>query len=382
MLPYSVSETVTVTALELSCLVLSTLLYSDMLVVIGRANERTGRVNEKLDILHSMYGYLNLPDTLVKQIDLYAMKAEYSYLDVEQQSKFLATLPPSIYTEVTKWMLTDILDTTTSLRELDKVNMDRLVRCLKSGISTPEELLFQQGQKGETTYFLTNGKMDLLFTVEQEPEVFERVKPGMHFGFCSLLTASKRYSYSARSLVYCSYSFIRNEDLLNVISSERLVFSELRREEMRRHEGLRSMVLSLIAQIPYLQMLRDNEEGLFQLQTLLRIQSYTEREVLLQKGQKNSCVFYVMTGTLALTFPRVIGSIKLGDFQAGSVFGLYSIFSDTPQPYTLEVSSKTASVATLDACDLKLLSTFIPALKPAKAIYEKLKRDDFICNTM
>jgi len=379
MLPLSVSETLTVTILELTALVIGTLLYSDMLGVIGRASERSSRVNEKLDTLNIMYSYLQLPNSLVKQINLYAMKAEYSYLDVELQSKFLAGLPPSIYTEVTKWLLTEILDANASLRDLDGVNMDKLVKCLKSGMSTPEEMLFLQGQKGSRTYFLISGKVDLLVNGTAEEEILEHVKSGAHFGFCSLLTASKRYSYSACSLSYSSYSHISNEDLMAVISTERMVFEELRNEELRRHEGLRGLVQGIAAQIPYLQGLKDSVEGLFQLQTLLRTQTVSDAEMLVAKGQPNTAVYYVHSGALGLV---VADTLVLEVLPAGSVFGLYSLFSSHPQPYNVRSVAKSTTVMYLEHDDLKLLASSMPGLKAARAIYKHLKRDDYVKNTM
>lgn len=379
MLPLSVSETLTVTLLELTALVISTLLYSDMLGVIGRASERYGRVNDKLDTLNAVYSYLQLPDSLVKQINLYAMKAEYSYLDVELQSKFLASLPPSIYTEVTKWLLTEILDVNASLRDLDGVNMDKLVKCLKSGMNTPEEMLFLQGQKGERTYFLTSGNVDLVINGTSEEELLEHVKRGSHFGFCSLLTASKRYSYSARSIAYSSFSYISNEDLMTVISTERMVYEELRTEEVRRHEGRRALMLGIAAQIPYLQGLKDSIDGLFQLQTLLRTKTISDTEALVAKGQPNTAFYYVYSGTLGLV---LADTLVLEELPAGSIFGTYSIFSDRPQPYHIRSLEKSTTVMYLEKCDLELLTSSLPGIKAARAIYKHLKRDDYVKNMM
>lgn len=377
--PLSLSEIITVTVLELVNLVLSTLLYSNMLGVIGRTSDRSGRVHAKLDTLHNMYTALQLPSKLIKLIDLYAMKAEYSYLDVEQQSKFLANLPPSIYIEVTKWLMTEILDTNACLRDLDTVNMEKLVKGLKSGMSTPEEMMFEQGQKGEKTYFLTSGKLDLLVAGTEELEILEEVKCGSHFGFCSLLTATHRYSYSACSLAYNSYSYIRNEDLMTVISSEIAVYEEMKREELRRHEGLRSLIQGIAAQIPYLQGLKENPEGLFQLQAMLRTQIVTEKDVVIGKGQPNNAVYYVYAGVMGLV---LADTLVVEELPAGSIFGLYSVFSDRPQPYNFRSLSKFSTIMCLDRADLQLLGTVIPGLQAARAIYKHLKRDDYVKNIM
>lgn len=91
--PVTKDETIWAITLELIGVITTTIVFSNILLVIDLATSRNTKVNKQLDVFNQVYDFLDLPSGLISEINDYILKSEWAIADRDETVGFIEELP-------------------------------------------------------------------------------------------------------------------------------------------------------------------------------------------------------------------------------------------------------------------------------------------------
>lgn len=180
-----------------------------VITLMSALNQQNREFREKMDRIATYMSFRNLPHALRSDIReffhyTHSTKTEKRMLEVEKE--ILSEMSPSLSHEVVLFVNRQIVDKVAFLREVDHRFFQRIVRNLESATFAPNELVINEGEKGDKLYIISKGVVELMKT-DKMVRVGTRADGG-HFGMISLVEngpTKGRHICSVRTMTYCDF---------------------------------------------------------------------------------------------------------------------------------------------------------------------------------
>jgi CRP-like cAMP-binding protein len=383
--PTSELEIAVTTTIVLGGVIFSTIIYGLMLVMIERNMRNSNEASEQLDVVIDIMDALKLPPDLQRRVNEFVEKAESMNTQTRVWQNFVSCLPHSIYKEISVLIFRDLLGKCDFLTSMDSNVLGTFVERLQPHLYKPEEVIIMQGSPGDRFYIVCSGKVQtylesLTFHNESRgilSEPLEILEAGSAFGLSGIVTLVGRYSYSVKGMNHTTLVSLSKADFHEITSSYPNFAIELERQSKQTHVVHKAMYRHFFRQVPYLNQLREDND-IYEVSVAVKRRFVPAGKVLSLKGSFLNEVFYVEAGSLALTFPcSRYRKLKLLELPAGSVYGLFSIFTKSPQVVQLE-ATENSTIQSLTIEDLVKMSSKISLFRQNLLSYGSSVRDDFI----
>lgn len=167
---------------------------------------------EKMTTLASYMKQYNIPSDLQESIFNF-----YSYsLQQHMSSSFseiLTELPGELSGELKEHVNIHLITQVPLFRNASRPLIKEIVKCFKTEIFSPSEIIIQSGEEGNEIYFLVYGIVEV---ISPDGKSLNKLRTGSFFGELALLRKTKRVA-TIKALSYCQVYRLANEDLEKIM---------------------------------------------------------------------------------------------------------------------------------------------------------------------
>jgi predicted acylesterase/phospholipase RssA/CRP-like cAMP-binding protein len=215
-------------------------------------------------------------------------------------------------------------------KDFDRPALQALSKELDPLSLSPGQVLFHQGDPGDSLYLLLSGRLSSTerYPQVEQPHVFELV-PGTCFGELALLTGQPR-SATVAALDASKLAMLSRPGLERLAVQFPELIEALSRQTMplMRHIAL----VHLFGELFSLQ----DAAAIDELQSKLEWRHLDNGEVLFRQGDPGDAMYLVVSGRLRFVIADdQLGERRLGEASAGEYLGEFALFTDEPRAATV-----------------------------------------------
>jgi voltage-gated potassium channel len=167
--------------------------------LLTRINPARAHYTEHMEKLDAFMRYKSLPTNLRRRLTEY-----YAYLWEQRlgydESSILASLPPSLKTEVSLHLKKDIIQKVSLFKDASEGFIKEIALQITPVVYLPGDFVVTAGEPGNVMYFVSRGELEVVSKDGQN--VFSTLKDGDCFGEIALVLKQPR-SASVRASTYC-----------------------------------------------------------------------------------------------------------------------------------------------------------------------------------
>lgn len=182
--------------------------------LITRSDTARAAFDEKMERLHTLMKYKNMPDTLQKRILEYHQYLWESGLGHDHENLF-KELSPALRRSVGLFLNRHILEQVPLLRGAENAVLHRLVSKLQSVVYTPGDVIMHHGEPGSMMYLINRGEVEV---VDPQEGIIATLGEGEYFGEISLLDPNRPRLADVRAKTFCTLSMIDQETFSMVLN--------------------------------------------------------------------------------------------------------------------------------------------------------------------
>ena len=183
--------------------------FSEVMLLISKLNYAYSLYQTKLDELDMKLENNNIPQSVRDRIHLYYdfyWKKQKIFQNLSDFSKLSESLKREILFHTHKEIVVNV----PLFKELEPVEVLRIIQRLKTQIYLPQDLIINEGEKGTEMYFLNEGLAEILIKKE-EKTLSILLRKGAYFGEIALITNSLRTS-DVRAIDFCIVEAFTKDD--------------------------------------------------------------------------------------------------------------------------------------------------------------------------
>ncbi len=215
-------------------------------------------------------------------------------------------------------------------KDFDPQALDALRSELLKVSLKPGEILFHQGDPGDSLYFLLSGRLqgEERFPHVEELQVFE-LTPGACFGDLALLAGHAR-SAKITALETCELAQLSRQGLERLAEKYPIII-----------EALSKQTKPLMRRFALVQLFRElfslnDSEVIDELQSQLEWVHLGNGEVLFNQGDSGDTMYLIVSGRLRFVVTDEKGGERmLGEASAGEYLGEFALFTGEPRTATV-----------------------------------------------
>ena len=182
--------------------------------LLTRINPARAHYTEHMEKLDAFMRYKSLPTNLRKRLTEY-----YAYLWEQRlgydESSILASLPPSLKTEVSLHLKRDIIQRVPLFKDASEGFIKEIALQITPVVYLPGDYVVAAGETGNDMYFVSRGELEV---VSKDGEmVFTKLSDGDFFGEIALMLKQPRTA-SVRATTYCDLYRLDRELFERVLS--------------------------------------------------------------------------------------------------------------------------------------------------------------------
>eukprot|EP00931_Biecheleriopsis_adriatica_P073903 TRINITY_DN48103_c0_g1_i1.p1 TRINITY_DN48103_c0_g1~~TRINITY_DN48103_c0_g1_i1.p1 ORF type:complete len:411 (+),score=161.31 TRINITY_DN48103_c0_g1_i1:63-1295(+) len=220
-----------------------------------------------------------------------------------------------------------ILSNSFMFKSLQKKDMDVILLAVKECVFEPGQRIIQEGEDGECLFIIEEGNPECKKVIDGEDKVVKKCTPGDVFGELALLYNAKRAA-SVDAADRCVAWQLDRETFNHIVK-------EAASARSGRYEGF-------LKKVKLLEALDDYARS--QLSDALKQEEHKKGDLIVKQGEEGDKFYIVEEGKLAARKDDA----AVMEYQTGDYFGELSLLKNQPRAATIEVTSDTASVLSLD----------------------------------
>ena len=254
-----------------------------------------------------------------------------------QQQAFVPPQHPK--TADQEMRLRGILSRSILFAALDSKDLDIIVLAMQKCTFRPGERIIQQGDDGDCLYVIEEGSLDCKVQSNGTERVVKRCMPGDVFGELALLYNCPRAAS------------VDSVDVSTAWRLDRTTFNHVARDAALKKSSKYDAFLRKVSLFSSL-----NEHQRAQVADSLRAEKALKDDVVVRQGEEGDKFYIVEEGTLVALKHSTNGPPKkVMQFSAGDYFGELAMLKDQPRAATIQVTSASASILSMDRDTFKRL---------------------------
>ncbi|MBL3657896.1 cyclic nucleotide-gated ion channel [Fulvivirga sediminis] len=199
---------------------------------LTRKDPATVRYFENMDRLSALVRYRSITKKLQREIHYfytYQWRKRMGY----DESSFLAGLPRNLQRELSLQLKRGAIEKIYLFKDANEAFITEIAMHLSSVVLTPDQVLFEEGDRGDGMYFVLSGE---LTAVNRERTVeYSTFKPGAFLGEIALFE-EKRRTATIIAKDYCDLYKLDRNSFEEVILKFPKIASTIKQEAEKRHQ--------------------------------------------------------------------------------------------------------------------------------------------------
>jgi len=313
-------------------------IFGELAVILSNLNRKATQFQSKLDIANTAMKNLSLPEKLQVSVTGFLTYSKALLESQEELECFLRMISPSLKEKVLNHLFKKVLLSNPIFLNNDSW-VEYVTRKLDTSILLPEFNIINQGEKGESLYFISKGEWVVYVTDHRNSrQKVNRLGAGSIFGEVALLCKRNRTA-TVKTVLYSTIAQLNKRDFDTVCRIFSDFQNKLKQGISYYTDSLKTFILHLISDVDYFKPC--SQETIEEISYYME-QSFIDKDnVLFREGDEIDRIYFIINGKINITVNINGIDVFIDALTQGCSIGCNGVLGEYMHNFTARAASNT-----------------------------------------